>query len=316
MRSHNEYKILVTEPHSGPDSTPPRRSVLFLFPLVIDLHLHTTASDGRLTPAELVAKAAAAGLRIISVTDHDTVAAIDEATGLAQAMGMRVVPGVEITAVNEARDVHVLGYFLDHHDATLLSFLDAQRARRRGRAREIITRLAALGLALDADELIARAASRPAAAVGRPQIARALVAAGYVASVQEAFDRFLATGRPAFVPRTGCSPTDVVDAIHAAGGLASFAHPGVTCKDELIAPLAARGLDAIEACHSDHPPGTEAHYRTLASLFGLVVTGGSDFHGESAAVGSGRERRAMLGDVHLPAEDFAALEARAARARA
>lgn len=276
--------------------------------------MHTTASDGRLTPADLVARAAAAGLGTISITDHDTVSAIDEAAASAASVGMRVVPGIEVTAVHEGRDVHVLGYFFDHHDPVFLAFLDEQRARRVARAREIGARLAALGAPIDVEALVA--AARPGTAIARPLLARLLVSAGHVSSVQEAFDRFLASGQAAFVPRTGSSPAAVVTAIHAAGGLASLAHPGVTRKDELIEPLVSAGLDAIEVIHSDHPPETEARYRDLARALGVLVTGGSDFHGESAQPGSGRERRATLGVSRLPSADFRALEARAAEARA
>ncbi len=281
---------------------------------MIDLHLHTTASDGWLTPPELVVRASAAGLKTISVTDHDTVAAIDEATRIGQEHGVRVVPGIEVTAVHDARDVHVLGYFFDHRQTDLLRLLDEQRTRRMGRAREIASRLAALGVPIDLERMMARVASRPGSSVSRPLVARALVEAGHVAGVQDAFDRFLASGRPAFVPRTGCSPADVVRWIHDAGGIASFAHPGVTAKDALIRPLVTAGLDAIEACHSDHPPDTEAHYRRMAASLGVAVSGGSDFHGAPADPGSGRGRRATLGAVRLPAGDFAALERRAGRA--
>jgi predicted metal-dependent phosphoesterase TrpH len=281
---------------------------------LIDLHLHTTASDGRLAPAELVARAAAAGLRTISVTDHDSVAGIDEATDAAGEHGLRVVPGIEVTAVHEARDVHVLGYFFNHRHPDLLRFLEEQRTRRVSRARELASRLASLGVPIDADDLITRAASRPGSSVGRPMLARALVEAGHVATLQEAFDRFLATGRPAYVPRTGCTPADAVREIHAAGGIASLAHPGVTAKDAIIAPLVDAGLDAIEVCHTDHPPETEARYRAMASSFAVAVSGGSDFHGEPVEAGSGRERRSTLGAVQLPPEDFAALLRRAGRA--
>lgn len=277
---------------------------------MIDLHLHTTASDGRLTPSELVALAATAGLRTISVTDHDTVAAIDETTRLAEARGMHVVPGAEITAVDGGRDVHILGYFFDRRDPALVAFLDEQRARRVVRARQIADRLADLGVPIDVEALIASA--RSGASIARPQIARLLVAAGHVASMQEAFDRFLAAGQPAFVPRTGCTPAEVVDAIHAAGGLASFAHPGVTKKDELIAPLVAHGLDAIEVFHSDHSADERDRYGALATMLGVLVTGGSDFHGEVVTPGTERGRRSTLGTVSLPPDRFAALEARAA----
>lgn len=271
--------------------------------------MHTTASDGRLTPVELVARVAAAGLKTISVTDHDTVASIAEATALAQPLGIRVIPGIEITAVDQGRDVHMLGYFFDPASEPLAAVLVSQRSLRVARVREIATRLASLNMPIDVETVLLSAAARPGSSVGRPQIAREMVAAGHVPSVQDAFDRWLAAGRPAFVPRTGPSPADVIEAIHTAGGLASFAHPGVTKRDELIAPLVESGLDAIEVHHSDHQPEHVATYRALARKLGTLVTGGSDFHGEdpASAHAPARAHRAILGVVTLPAEDFARL---------
>jgi predicted metal-dependent phosphoesterase TrpH len=289
---------------------------------LIDLHMHTTASDGRLSPVELVARAAAAGLTTISVTDHDTVAAIAEVTSAASASGMRVVPGIEVTAVDQGRDVHMLGYFFDPGNELLARFLVNQRALRVSRVREIAARLAALNMAVDVEALLMSAAARPGSSVGRPQLARELLRAGHVASVQEAFDLWLATGRPAFVPRSGPSPAEVVQTIHAAGGVASFAHPGVTRRDELVAPLAEQGLDAIEVYHSDHTVEDTAAYQRLAARLGILVSGGSDFHGEDAAAAdpakgragyAARKPRATLGVVTLPPHCLAALESKSER---
>jgi len=284
---------------------------------LIDLHLHTTASDGRLPPAQLVARVAAAGITTMSVTDHDTVAALAEVGAEAAARGIRLVPGIEITSVAEERDVHLLGYFFDPASTALLAFLEGQRAQRVSRVREIGARLAGLNMPIDVEALVTTAAQRPGTSVGRPQIARALVAAGHVASVAEAFERWLANGLPAFVPRTGPSPATVVAAIHAAGGIASFAHPAVTRRDALIGPLAESGLDAIEVYHSDHLPEDVQQYRGLAQRLGLLVSGGSDFHGEDpqTPVERSRARRSTLGAVMLPPDDLAALEQRAATRR-
>jgi predicted metal-dependent phosphoesterase TrpH len=277
---------------------------------VIDLHLHTTASDGRLTPAQLAARAAAAGLTTISVTDHDTVAAIAEVTAAAADAHLRVVPGIEITAIDDGRDVHVLGYFFDPASAALATFLEGQRARRVARVSEIAEQLKGLGMAVDAEAVLAAAASRPGSSVGRPQLARAMIAAGYVSSVQEAFEKWLGSGRPAYVPRTGPTPAEVVDAVHGAGGVASFAHPAVTGRDTLIAPLVDRGLDAIEVFHSDHTPDDERTYAALATRLGVLVSGGSDFHGDDPGQPPSptRARRNVLGHVSLPADAFARLE--------
>ncbi|MEO8680806.1 MAG: PHP domain-containing protein [Vicinamibacterales bacterium] len=287
---------------------------------MIDLHLHTTASDGRLTPAQLVARVAAAGVTTMSVTDHDTVASIAEVTALATPLGIRVVPGIEITAVDSGRDVHMLAYFIDPTNPVLAAFLERQRSLRVSRVRDIGARLAGLGLPVNLDDLFASALERPGSSIGRPQIARALVAAGHVGSVQEAFEKLLGTGQPAFVPRTGPSPADVVHLVHEVGGIASMAHPAVTRRDDLIGPLAEQGLDAIEVYHSDHTPEDEREYLNLAIRHHLAVSGGSDFHGDdgggkpSGLPGDKRARRSTLGVVALPAEAFATLEARA-RAR-
>lgn len=281
--------------------------------------MHTTASDGRLTPAELVARAHAAGLTTISVTDHDTVASIADVTRLAAPFAIRVVPGIEVTAVDGGRDVHMLGYFFDPLSERLAALLVKQRALRVSRVREVAERLAAAGIVLDVEQLLLSTASRPGSSVGRPQVAREMVNAGYVASVQEAFDVWLATGRPGFVPRTGPSPAQVVDAIHDAGGVASMAHPGVTKRDELIAPLVEGGLDAIEVYHSDHDAEAVALYRNLAARLHALVSGGSDFHGEEPPSGKAtggrsgagaRPQRAVLGAVTLPKADFERLEER------
>jgi predicted metal-dependent phosphoesterase TrpH len=273
---------------------------------VIDLHLHTTASDGRLPVEALVQRAGEAGITVMSVTDHDTVAAVDDAVRLGAPQGIRVVPGIEVTAVHEERDVHVLGYFLDHQQPALAGFLQKQRALRVQRVLEIAARLESLGAPVDADDILRPAAERPGASVGRPLIAKALVAAGHVATIQEAFNRFLAAGQPGFVPRTGFPPADVVAVIRRARGVASLAHPGVTRKDALIPSLADAGLDALEVFHSDHTPAMQAAYQEMAGRLGLAVSGGSDFHGYGAT-------RDTLGVVFLPRPAFDALEARVPR---
>ena len=264
-----------------------------------------------------MARAAAAGLKTMSVTDHDTVASIAEATALAAPLGIRVVPGIEITSVDGGRDVHMLAYFIDPASDVLAVFLERQRALRVARVREIGARLTALGLPVDLEGVLSSALDRPGSSVGRPQIARALVAAGHVGSIQEAFETLLATGQPAFVPRTGPSPAEVVRVVHDLGGITSMAHPAVTRRDDLIAPLSEQGLDAIEVYHSDHTPEDQQAYLHLSIRLGLGVSGGSDFHGDdpsaSAQATAGRLRRATIGAVVLPAEAFADLEARAHR---
>jgi 3',5'-nucleoside bisphosphate phosphatase len=274
---------------------------------VIDLHLHTTASDGTFTPSDLVFQARSVGLSVISITDHDTTAGSDAAAAVARDAGLRLIPGIEISAVAEGRDVHVLGYFIDTASASLRAFLDRQREDRIRRVAEMGERLSALGCPIDVAPILEAAACGKS--VGRPQIAAALLAAGYVQTRDEAFDRFLEFRGAAYVPRVGTSPEQVVAIIHDAGGVASLAHPGVNKRDHLIAPLAAAGLDAIEAVHSDHDAATQARYRTLAAELGLLLSGGSDFHGALP------HRVSRLGTVTLPLADFAALADAAGRVR-
>ncbi len=269
--------------------------------------MHTTASDGRCAPADLVARVQAAGLTTFAITDHDTVAALPEARGLAADRGLTFVPGIEITAVSDGRDVHVLGYWCDASDADLLAFLVEQRARRVARVERIAQALARAGAPIDVTPLLDDAAARPGAAVGRPGLARALVHAGHAASVQDAFDRLLAEGRPAYVPRSGVAPEEVFEIVHRADGVASLAHPGVTRRDDLLPRWARGGADALEAFHSDQDADDEARYLDAAAQLGLVVSGGSDFHGDESAA-SRRTRRA-LGGVTLPAAHFARLRA-------
>lgn len=267
---------------------------------MIDLHLHTTASDGRLAPAALVERVAAAGVTVMAVTDHDTVGGLGEAIRAARQHGIRFVPGIEITAVEDARDVHVLGYFFDRRNAGLATFLDAQRADRRRRITEIAARLAALGIRIDADALIAERAGR---SIGRPVIAAALVRDGHVASIAEAFDKYLATGAAAFVPRSGAPAREVVRVIRDAGGVASIAHPGLHRDPELLNRIAAGpdDVDAIEVFHTEHDEDTTARLLAFAEARGLLVTGGSDFHGDDAG------RTVGLGRIALPDAWFARL---------
>jgi hypothetical protein len=270
---------------------------------VIDLHLHTTASDGVLPPADLVARALAAGITTLSVTDHDTTRGLDAARAAAEALGVTFVTGIEITAVASGRDVHVLGYFFDPSSTVLVEFLARQQVDRVRRVREMAGRLAALGAPIDPDPVIAEALEG-GRSVGRPHVAAALLAAGHVRSQAEAFTRFLEHGGPAFVSRRGAAPEDVIAMIMNAGGVASLAHPGLAGIDPLIPGLAAAGLQALEARHSDHDAPTEARYRALAAELDLAVSGGSDFHDDTGS------RQGALGSVALPAADFAALAAR------
>jgi len=254
---------------------------------VIDLHLHTTASDGRLAPRELVTLAAASGLRVMAVTDHDTTGAVADVQAAAREQGLDAVAGIEITAVLDGRDVHMLAYFVDVADDAFQRFLTAQRAARITRLEAIAERLAELGVPVRLEAALKLARLQSSVSVGRPQAARALVAAGHVKDMHQAFDRYLGAGRPGFVPRVGPPPVEVIPIVHAAKGLVSIAHPGRTQIDDQLPGLRDAGLDAIEAYHSDHDEPTTARYAALATELDLLVTGGSDFHDPGSSVRPG-----------------------------
>jgi predicted metal-dependent phosphoesterase TrpH len=270
---------------------------------LIDLHLHTTASDGRCSPEQLVRRAWAVGLTVISVTDHDTTAALDAARQAATPYGIRVVDGIEVTAVLEGSDIHLLGYFIDPATPRFREFLDAQRRARLDRVRAIADRLARLGAPIDIDRITAEAERQRERSVGRPQIAWALVRAGHVSDPKQAFDRLIGEGQPAYVARDGPAPAAAIAAIHDGGGLASLAHPALLHRDDSIAGLVRDGLDAVEVFHSDHTLIDTEKYLALAAAHDLLVTGGSDYHGERT------HRAACLGRVGLPPDYFARLEA-------
>lgn len=269
---------------------------------MIDLHLHTTASDGLCEPAVLVDLAWRAGIRTMSVTDHDTVAAVADVERAAGASGIAFVPGIEITAVHDGRDVHVLGYFIRCEDAALAEFLERQRADRVRRVSAMADKLADMGKPVDRKALLA---SRPKGrSLGRPMVAKALVRAGHVIDTRQAFDQLIGEGKPAFIPRCGPSPADVIGIIGRAGGLASLAHPGLLKRDDLIPNMIDAGLTAIEAFHSEHDAATTEHYLAFAERHRILVSGGSDYHGEK------ERRKAAFGTIGLPRERFEQLKAR------
>ena len=274
-----------------------------------DLHMHTTASDGTCTPETLVDHVRQAGILTMSVTDHDTMAGVAPVTTAAAVHGITVIPGIEITAVDGGRDVHVLAYFLSEDAPGLQDLLLSQRRNRIERAREIARRLEALGAPIDVDALVEAAGKGGGKAVARPQIARSLIEAGHVGTVAEAFDKYLSETSPAYIPHQGASPADVVALVTARGGLASLAHPGYTRKDEIIPSLVAAGLEAIEVYHSSHDTADEVRYLEMTARYGIGVTGGSDYHG------AGTRRSEFFGVTNLPLLHFRDLLNRAERAR-
>jgi hypothetical protein len=269
---------------------------------VIDLHTHSTASDGQYPPAEVAARAAAAGTVVWSLTDHDTVAGQAAAAAAARERGVRFVPGIELSVFLDEREIHVLGHFVDPAHPTLSRFEDFLADRRRERMGEIVRRLAALGVHVTPDDIVAYSGGKT---IGRPHVARAIVAAGAAATVKEAFDRYLGEGRPAYVGRYRLTAEQAVQLVRGAGGVATLAHPGVSKvgRDEL-GRLRRMGFDGLEVQHPEHSPGQVESLRRAAAELGLVPTAGTDFHGP--AINPGRE----LGGSDMAASDLAALEAR------
>ncbi|HEX2032913.1 MAG TPA: PHP domain-containing protein [Chloroflexota bacterium] len=246
----------------------------------VDLHLHTTASDGTLTPAQLVALARQRGVRVIAVTDHDSTEGVDAALEAARGREVEVVPGVEINTDVPEGELHILGYFLDHHDAGFQARLGRQRASRLDRGQGMVQRLRDLGLDVSWERVQQIAGAGEGGAVGRPHIARALVERGYVASVREAFDRYIGNDGPAYVPRAKVLPQDAVALILQAGGLPVLAHPAdIPELETFVSALVEAGLVGLECYYGRYTPELVAGLVAAARRHGLVPTGGSDFHG-------------------------------------
>jgi predicted metal-dependent phosphoesterase TrpH len=265
----------------------------------LDLHVHTTHSDGSSTPAEVAGLAHKAGVTALAITDHDIMTGVAEATVTGQQFGIEIIPGLEISSLLGDSELHVLGYFLDPQEAGLNERLTVLRQSRHRRNPQIIERLQALGIDITYQEVLALAGT---GSVGRPHIARILLGKGVVATATEAFDRFLAADRPAYVPRILPSPAEAIQWIKAAKGLAVLAHPTWVKTTEgtltdLVRQLKAGGLDGVEVHYSTHTAGQTREYLGLARQLGLLVTGGSDFHGltkPDIAVGIGK------GTLHIP----------------
>lgn len=254
-----------------------------------------------------MSRAAAAGVTTLGVTDHDTVAACVEVERACAVAGVRFVSGIEVTAVLDGVDVHVLGYFIDPLSPSLLDFLDEARRQRLNRVRAIVERLVTCGIVLDADAIVQPGLTDRGKAAGRPWIARALVSAGHAVTTNEAFDRWLARGRPAFVPRAGATPEEVIERLHHAGGVVSLAHPGLTNVDPNVPRFVEAGLDALEVYHSRHDEATTERYVRMARDLDVLVTGGSDFHGDPS------HGPIEPGSVTLPPEALERLRRRAGR---
>jgi len=265
----------------------------------IDLHLHTTHSDGSQTPAEVIRLAHEAGVSALAITDHDITTGLPEAIAAGQELGIEIIPGIEISSHHGESELHVLGYFIKWQDAQLNARLMTLRESRHRRNPKIIELLQAAGIDITYDEVRAVAGSD---SVGRPHIARVLMDKNVVTTAKEAFDRFLAEGKAAYVPRDLPAPVDAIRWIKDAGGLAVLAHPTWVKTTEgtltdLARQLKEQGLDGVEVHYSTHTPRQTRTYLSLAKQLGLLVTGGSDFHGMTKPdieVGIGK------GSLHVP----------------
>jgi len=258
-----------------------------------DLHIHSNLSDGTHSPEEVVELASAGGLKTIALTDHDIVDGIEPAQKKGKELNLEVIPGIEFTTEAPNCEVHILGYFIDYHNPKLLTMLEKIQADRVKRIYKIIEKLKELKVKIDPDEVLAISGKK---APGRPHVARALIYEGVVANFKEAFTRFLDFRAPAYVPHYKLMPSEAVRLIGEAGGLAVFAHPGVSKCDHIIPELMVDGLAGLEVYYSGHRPDQIKHYLNLARKYGLLVTGGSDFHG----LDSGREVK--LGQLSIPDE--------------
>lgn len=276
----------------------------------IDLHTHTTASDGSLSPTELVQLAKHQGLAALAVTDHDSVAALPEAIAAGEQLGIRVIPGIEISSGYQGIELHILGYSINYEDPRLKPMLARCITSRDDRNPKIIEQLSRLGLTLSYEEVKTYAGT---ATIGRPHIAQILVQKGYASSVADAFDRYLADDGPAYVPRNLPSAQEVIALIRDIGGVAVLAHPMYAGRrqpsiEQLCGDLQGFGLAGLETLYSSHTVQQTDRFRSIAREHGLLITGGSDFHGDSkpeVLVGAG------YGNLNVPLELLETLEAAA-----
>jgi 3',5'-nucleoside bisphosphate phosphatase len=265
-----------------------------------DLHIHSRFSDGTYDPADLPRLARAHQLQAVALTDHDTVEGCAAAAAACHASGIDFITGVELTAEHDQHELHILGYGIDPQQPALLRELELFQRTRQQRIHYIVAKLNSLGIPLRAEAVFQVA---QCLSPGRPHVGRALVLGGFCRSMDEAFDRFLKRGGPAWVPKQKVNAGDAIALIHGAGGAAVVAHPGLNRSDDALEHLAAQGLDGLECFHSKHSPHQCEHYLKLARQFGFLVTGGSDCHGKG-------HKRPTLGSVKLPWEQVELLRER------
>jgi 3',5'-nucleoside bisphosphate phosphatase len=267
-----------------------------------DLHLHTKFSDGTYTPEELTGHGKRLGFRALALSDHDTVEGCERMAAACEENGIEFIPAAELTAEYDGHELHLLAYYIDTANVKLLVELARFQEVRQNRIREMVARINKLNVPLREESVFEIANCR---APGRPHVARALVKHGFCYNLDEAFDRFLKKGKPAWVPKFKMSAVEAVDLVHQAGGVAVMAHPGLNRCDNLIPALAECGLDGLECYHTKHAAAEAEHYLRIAERKGLLVTGGSDCHGLSKG-------KPLIGGVKLPYWRVEELKKRAA----
>ena len=269
----------------------------------VDLHCHSTASDGEYPPADVARRAQAAGLAAIALTDHDTTGGVPEATRAGEALGLRVVSGCEFSVKAPWGELHLLGYFLPPGHARLEEFLAGTRAARHRRAEQIVGHLRRLGVLIELADIVRVA---DGGAVGRPHVARVLVQRGVSVDMNDAFARYLGRGRPAYVEKPLPTLQQVTELVHAVGGVAVAAHLGDHGTEGQIRQFQEQGLDGLEVRHPSHSPGIERRLTGIAQRLGLAISGGSDWHGDMEVGDS----HAPLGGMEVPLEWLEKLEER------
>jgi predicted metal-dependent phosphoesterase TrpH len=268
-----------------------------------DLHLHSFFSDGTYSPEEIAGHGRRHNFSALALTDHDTLEGCERMATACAAEGIEFIVGTELTAEHNGSELHLLGYYLDGKNETLLREIARFQSVRQNRIHEMVARLNQRNIPLKAEAVFAIANCK---SPGRPHVARAMVQAGYCTSLDEAFERFLKKGRPAWVPKSKMSATEAIELVHQAGGLAVMAHPGLNRTDDLIPALVQSGMDGIECFHTKHTTRLVERYLEIADKYKLLVTGGSDCHGMSKG-------QPLIGTIKLPYTHVSQLKQRVAQ---